>query len=34
MGGMVARSNLWNDYRVLERFDGLDGPFDRGLPVL
>ena len=34
MGGMVARSNRRNDYRVLERSDGLDGPFRWGLPVL
>ena len=34
MGGMVARNNRQYDYRAVERFDGLDGPFDRGLPVL
>ena len=34
MGGIVARSNRRNDYRVLESSDGLDEPLGRGLPVL
>ena len=34
MGGMVARSNRRNDYKVLERFDGLAESFGRSLPVL